>query len=410
MTLNPINRHRSTITRVPFTNRYQAGSNLYLTPGEYAWEDVIDDVKTPRGYRLARYTAENAVYQEREFHSVSPWVSGYKIDKNTGSPYYPYWCCEYYTMGDAGPLPGINVYRDMVGDIWTPDPSISDFLSKATNPNGNNIVVDLAELLLAGGFIKGIAEMFSPGQILRLAKEVAEMSKRGIKDSAISVHLQAIYGYLPFWESLKTLIFSLAQFEIWADNLVAVKDVPVVIARRWDDTKALTYKKGPYAGSQTVLTASGSATIHCVRRFHATLTLNKSSLSPIERLMLFLDFVDLSIDASDLWAVAPLSFVVDWFLPISDFLKDFDTFASRDLWSLTNTYASEEIEFTSTYSNYRHYDQWGYYPGVNGRWYSNMRRYQRFNWEPRTVSTKGLSLPEGWQWVSLAELAALLLI
>jgi len=371
-----------------------------------AWKDIISDRVIPK--HLRKQKLMNACFHRKETHSALKYATGNKTAWN-GTPFNPEYSHEQIQgLGvDSKPTtcPGLSLFRREMSSVSITEPSISDILSKVTNPEKNNLGTDIAELLTAGGAIAGIAEMFSPGTILGLAQEVSRMNLRGIAKGAIQIHLQAIYGYLPFYDSLMKLVFSLAHFDYWANNLGKTQKVTFKrIVNRENISGTHRQFVGGSQWSEATISYDGQFSV--VRRYHATVYLNKTSFNPLEKFLLFLDYVDLSVDASDVWAVVPCSFVIDWFLPIADALKDFDNFASAELWSIGDTYVTEKIRFNSHFSKIRGTDWSGYYPNEPaGSWTSTINQFERRDWSPRISSFKGVSLPNGWQTASMAELA-----
>jgi len=361
---------------------------------------------TPK--HLRRSKPNNACYHHKEEHSASPYVSGNKINRKTGQPFSPPWSSISYDIPGSdniwSPSPGKALYTRELRKATLVDPSISDILSKVTNPEKNNLGVDIAELLTAGGAIAGIAEMFNPGTILELAREVSRMNARGIAKGAISIHLQAIYGYLPFFDSLMKLVFSLAHFDYWANNLSRTQKVTFKRVYNVETSESFHYEVGGAQWWWRTLPCDYQLSL--TRRYHATVYLNKTSFNPIEKFLLFLDYVDLSVDASDVWAVVPCSFVIDWFLPINDALRDFDNFASAGFWSIGDTYVTEKLNFSSHFHDWEYEDSYGFFPNkASGSWETKIVDFSRYNWSPRISSFKGVTLPNGWQTASMAELA-----
>jgi len=365
--------------------------------------EEIQDRVTPK--RVKRLGLINSVSHHKVSHTVDN-MSGVERFKSTGLPTgngSNYGCC-WSSPSSFTFTPGLTPYSEAQSGANIAPPSIADILSKVTNPEKNNLGVDIAELLTAGGAIAGIAEMFNPSTILQLALEVSRMSARGIAKQAISMHLQAIYGYLPFFDSLMKLVFSLAHFDYWANNLGRSQKVTF---KRIFNRENVPWTFG-FDTPDYRMFYKGSYTYSVVQRFHAKVNFLRTSLNPIEKFLLFLDYVDLSVDASDVWAVVPCSFVIDWFLPISDALKDFDNFASASLWEIGETYVTTKTKFSSslrgpTFSEYTGVAYSDY--TKRGKWTTDISSFTRHDWTPRISSFKGVSLPNGWQTLSMAELA-----
>jgi len=398
------------------TNRVRTRSTPKKISGFAVWDNVVHDGSgtitdteeiqdrvTPR--RLRRLGLINSVSHYKCSHDVKN-SSDIQRFKSTGLPTGAWndygWC--YSSLSSTTLTPGLVPYSEVQRGVGITPPSIADILSKVTNPEKNNLGVDIAELLTAGGAIAGIAEMFNPSTILQLALEVSRMNARGIAKQAISMHLQAIYGYLPFFDSLMKLVFSLAHFDYWANNLGKSQKVTFKrIFNRENVPWTFGYDSPPYTRLY-----KGSYSYSVVQRFHATVNFLRPSLNPIEKFLLFLDYVDLSVDASDVWAVVPCSFVIDWFLPISDALKDFDNFASASFWEIGETYVTTKTKFSSSLGG----PVSDSYPGAcyseiakQGKWTTDISSFTRCDWMPRISSFKGVSLPNGWQSLSMAELA-----
>jgi len=402
--LQPANRIRTRSTTKTYPGTCFYNNALHDRTVTITNPEEIQDRVTPK--RLRRFNMVNALSHSKTSHSLTNWKD-HQCSKSTGLPTGVWndngWCFPGFNHPGTF-TPAIIPYSEASKGVTLTPPSIADILSKVTNPEKNNLGVDIAELLTAGGAIAGIAEMFNPSTILELALEVSRMSARGIAKQAISLHLQAIYGYLPFFDSLMKLVFSLAHFDYWANNLGKSQKVTF---KRIYNRERIPWEAG-YDNSSGVLKYVGEYTYSVVQRFHATVYFTRPSLNPIEKFLLFLDYVDLSVDASDVWAVVPCSFVIDWFLPVSDALRDFDNFASASFWEIGETYVTTKTKFSSSLNG----PVENTYPGgqysvteKQGSWTSSVSSFSRCDWMPRISSFKGVSLPNGWQTLSMAELA-----
>ncbi len=175
--------------------------------------------------------------------------------------------------------------------------------------------------LLRGGRLSGFSR--SRGDSKK-AVDNARARRQLIKDVS-SVILEWRYGWSPLMQDIQ--------------NAVEVLQKP------YPPTKIIA--RGSYNGSQKLFTYGGSAAITEHFSEHVTCRGTIQVTNPNLALANQLGFINLAYVA---WEAIPFSFVVDWFLPVGNFLNNFTSYAGLTLSdaSITMRRKSSVVDYPST--------------------------------------------------------------
>lgn len=182
-----------------------------------------------------------------------------------------------------------------------------------------------------------LAEIGDIPDTLAQARGLLDKLPTSRKDVA-SAHLGYVFGVKPIISDLQGIAKAIAnQDDHWRRLHDGNKETI-----RWKSNDVLTFDDIPYFTG----IPQDEFRIRGETKISRTITVVASWKPPTNFIRPFLDYFGLQPDASDIWALVPLSFVVDWFAGVGDALSKLDTTGISQSLEINSVYSSVKAEGT----------------------------------------------------------------
>jgi hypothetical protein len=235
-------------------------------------------------------------------------------------------------------------------------PTWKDIEAKIVNPFGNNLAVSLFEL----GDIK---------------ETLASFKSRDLRDW----HLGTVFGVLPIVSDVAKLYRSVKNMEDHFNSLFG----------RSGEWSSIRFKR---KSSGNKITGSFYSDGHLIDVRTQWETVSRFSckakwslpFGKVNFTRAWGNYLGLNVDPSDIWAVVPLSFIVDWVYNIDGWLESLDTSTITSSLDLKDCYCSSKVKGVTTLVVGGKNPDWQHQPSIgSGLAERKFERYLRYASVPR---------------------------